>query len=144
MGQMEVAGITFDPEALDQLTLDQLTAVYNVISGSDPITRFRDKATGQARVAEALARHTEAAAPPLSVQRDEDTHPRGQETNMFDDANIITVLASSNPKRPGSKAHERFARYRVGMTVGEAKADGLSRDIRHDLARGYIKISGRP
>ncbi len=36
-----------------------------------------------------------------------------------DQGSVITVKSRANPKRDGSKAHQRFALYRSGMTVGD-------------------------
>lgn len=47
-----------------------------------------------------------------------------------------------NPKKPGSKAYERFARYVDGMTVSEALKAGLTReDLRYDVAHKFIDIT---
>lgn len=46
-----------------------------------------------------------------------------------------------NPKKVGSLSHERFARYREGMTVDEAMAQGLgSKDFDYDSKKGFISI----
>jgi hypothetical protein len=58
----------------------------------------------KAAVAKAKA---EAKPEPKLVKKDEPDP---------DDA-TITLLASSNPKKPGSKSYERFKHYRDGMTV---------------------------
>jgi hypothetical protein len=47
----------------------------------------------------------------------------------------------NNPKRPGSKAHDRFANYVNGMTVEQALAAGLTRqDLDFDIQKHYIVI----
>jgi len=56
---------------------------------------------------------------------------------------VVTRVAD-NPKRAGTAAHERFKRYVVGRTVGEAMSgpDGVTRDdVKHDLSRGYIEVA---
>lgn len=54
---------------------------------------------------------------------------------------VITLLVATNPKRGASA--ERFAKYVNGMTVGEAKDAGvLAADLKWDLERGFIGISG--
>ena len=46
-----------------------------------------------------------------------------------------------NPKKPGSKSFERFAIYKVGMTVQEAvKAGGTLADIKWGLERSQFKL----
>jgi hypothetical protein len=66
----------------------------------------------------------------------------------FTDAMKITVLAESNPRRPNTKAHQRFALYENGMIVGifreKAMAAGLAKDgwghLSHDVQKGYIRV----
>jgi hypothetical protein len=56
----------------------------------------------------------------------------------------ITTEEGKNPKRPGSAAYDRFALYRDGMTVKEAKEAGVSAtDISYDSApeHGYISLT---
>mmetsp|Transcript_93174 Transcript_93174/g.301251 ORF Transcript_93174/g.301251 Transcript_93174/m.301251 type:complete len:347 (+) Transcript_93174:64-1104(+) len=49
-----------------------------------------------------------------------------------------------NPKAVGSKAHQRYQRYRRAMTVGEFfKLGGLGGDLRNDTSHGFIKLLGR-
>lgn len=57
----------------------------------------------------------------------------------------ITVLAKTNPKREGSASHDRFAKYRTGMTIDEYGAAIRShgkalRDIQWDVKYGYIHL----
>ena len=60
--------------------------------------------------------------------------PRARPT----DDRVITAVVP-NPKKPGSASHERFSKYRVGMTISEALAAGLMPgDIKWDLERGFI------
>lgn len=65
--------------------------------------------------------------------------PKGAAVRRADSRRILTVVP--NPKKPGSKSHARFEAYRVGMTVDQAVAAGLTMDdIRHDVARGFITL----
>jgi len=62
---------------------------------------------------------------------------------------VITVVGKAdgggNPKRPNSKAAERFEFYKDGMTVKEAKEAGLlAVDITYDYDHGYISLSDEP
>lgn len=59
------------------------------------------------------------------------------------------TLTCANPKKPGSKAHARFALYKADMTVGEyqvaCKAAGFSvrnatADIAWDVKHGFVKL----
>lgn len=58
----------------------------------------------------------------------------------FADEQVIEVLVK-NPKRPGSMAHARYAKYRTGMTVRQALDAGLRReDFKWDTDHGHIDI----
>lgn len=47
----------------------------------------------------------------------------------------------NNPKRDGTKAADRFALYKEGMTVEKALAAGVkARHIRRDSAKGFIEV----
>ena len=57
------------------------------------------------------------------------------------DDRAITLLATENPKRPGSASFDRFALYQTGMTIAEyLKAGGQRSDIRWDSDRGFIAL----
>lgn len=65
----------------------------------------------------------------------------GSRSSVNKDA-VITMLVTENPKRAGSKSHERFALYVDGMTVAAALEAGLTTgDIRHDVAHNFISLS---
>ena len=70
------------------------------------------------------------------------TKSAGKQGAVSRDAKI-TVIAKSNPRRPGTKVHRRFAFYKTGMTVGEfLKKGGTMGSVRGDLRRGNIRIEG--
>lgn len=55
----------------------------------------------------------------------------------------LELIETENPKRRGSKAHGHYECYKKpgSDTVGGALANGVRmEDIRHDMARGFIKI----
>jgi hypothetical protein len=64
---------------------------------------------------------------------------------------VIEVVYSGNPKRPGTKAYERFEQYRNGMTVGEyekacedtPRAEDALIDITWDESHGFIRLDPR-
>jgi hypothetical protein len=64
--------------------------------------------------------------------------------HTFNPDHKITVLAKENPKREDSKEHKRFAKYRNGMLVSEAKEKGIADNLNlsRDVALGFIKIGG--
>lgn len=65
---------------------------------------------------------------------------KGRQGGISRDA-VITVRAKTNPRRPGTKTHERFALYKTGMTVAAfIKKGGRMRDVRKDKANGHIKV----
>ena len=46
-----------------------------------------------------------------------------------------------NPKRAGSKAHERYETYAMSTTVGEYLANGgLKADLRYDNNKGFLRV----
>ena len=57
---------------------------------------------------------------------------------------IINVITKNrqNPKLEGSAAHKRFDLYEDGMTVGEAKAAGVtSTDVTYDFDHKFISLT---
>lgn len=66
----------------------------------------------------------------------------GRKSAFADDAKI-TVVSKENPKRPGSKAHGVFKKYKNGMTVAQALAAGVTTaHLRWDSSHGFIKVTG--
>lgn len=76
---------------------------------------------------------------PAKKQR---TGPRKKRTvKPLRDDRIITVVAEENPKKAGTKSHDRFALYHTGMSVSEFVAAGGTRaDVKWDAERGYIEV----
>lgn len=71
--------------------------------------------------------------------------PRQSRVGSRDPRVIVSVVP--NPKRPGSASYTRYENYRVGMTVDEAIAAGVTReDIAWDSApsRKFIELESRP
>lgn len=69
--------------------------------------------------------------------------PRDRTSKNFDKTATITLLSDKNPKRVGSKSHERFEHYSASVTVGDfITLGGTYGDLAWDSARGYITISG--
>ena len=53
----------------------------------------------------------------------------------------IIQIQDSNPKKPGSKAFERFDRYKMATTIGDATAKGANwQDLPADFEKEYLKI----
>lgn len=58
----------------------------------------------------------------------------------FPDTSIITAV-QENPKRKGTGAYERYNKYKVGKTLGEAKTAGVTQaDIWWDTKQGFVKV----
>lgn len=76
-------------------------------------------------------------APPQVEPREKRTRaPRAPKSDPR-----VVVDVAPNPKKPGSQSHERYAIWRVGMTVSEALAAGLTgADVKWDTERGYVKL----
>lgn len=63
------------------------------------------------------------------------------------DDSVIKLLKKGNARRPGTKAHKRYALYKDGMSVaayiaaGETSGTRTGRgNIRADIKRGNIKL----
>ncbi len=72
-----------------------------------------------------------------------DSAPASGRRRSFADNQIITLNETTNPKKLGSQAWERFQNYfeLVESTVGEAKRLGLRHDdFRNDVDKGHISI----
>jgi hypothetical protein len=59
-----------------------------------------------------------------------------------EDAMIIRLVATANPRKPGTAAFDRYAKYRDGMTVAEylAAGDTSRGNVKCDVERGNIKL----
>lgn len=54
---------------------------------------------------------------------------------------VIRMLVRENPKREGSAAALRFAKYRDGIRVADAMERGVrASDLRYDQRHGYIEL----
>ena len=53
----------------------------------------------------------------------------------------VIEIQTDNPKKPGSKAAERFDRYKMATTIQEATNQGANwQDLSADFEKGYLKI----
>ncbi len=53
----------------------------------------------------------------------------------------ITWNVKENPKRKGSQAHGRFAKYMKAKTVAEyMKLGGTRADLRYDESKGFLTL----
>merc|ERR1719440_391299 len=54
------------------------------------------------------------------------------------------VKYAPNPKRPGSKSFDRYAKYENAKTVAEALKHCKPADLLWEYERGYFKVVGGP
>lgn len=68
-------------------------------------------------------------------------YPHEAKIALQKDADGKIYGPDNNPKRAGSKTHERFKLYKTGMSVGDfLKAGGQMADISYDVDKGFIKV----
>lgn len=95
----------------------------------------------KATVAETMAEAPEQAAPAeVAPAMAGPRGPRGVVGTA-----IITLIAETNPKRAGSKAHAMFEHYVSGMTVDafiESVGAGATATLVYDTAHSFISIEG--
>lgn len=86
---------------------------------------------------------------PAEVERERDAArprpvpvaPPRSTTTLQSDDRVIRVLVTENPKRVGSKSHDRFRLYRDGMSVGDyIRAGGSMADLVWDSQRSFIRV----
>ena len=74
-------------------------------------------------------------------EKKEPTVRRSKFAEIYPDDAAVEVLVDKNPKKEGSKAHERFKLYRKGGTVkGFIDAGGTYQDIAYNVGRQFIKV----
>ncbi|CAK0863210.1 unnamed protein product [Prorocentrum cordatum] len=57
------------------------------------------------------------------------------------DDSVAVSFRQDNPKSRGSKAHERYERYKAAATVGEAVGLGASKgDVANDVKKGFCTV----
>lgn len=71
----------------------------------------------------------------------DEAEKKTRKARVSEDA-VIKILVDKNPKREGSKASERFAYYKDGMTVKAAKEAGVTAsDIAYDSEHKFILVT---
>ena len=66
----------------------------------------------------------------------------GQRPGAVAPSAVIRLLATTNPKKPGSESHTRFAIYSDGMTVAEfLEKGGRKADLSWDCEKGFISLT---
>jgi hypothetical protein len=80
-------------------------------------------------------------APKEKKAKKEPTVRRSKFDMLYPGRSKITVLVDKNPKKEGSKAHERFKLYGKNTTVAEfIKKGGTYQDIAYNIGREFIGI----
>lgn len=99
------------------------------------------------QIEQAAAARIAAASAKKTAKKAKKTGGRRGPAPEYADDDVITLNVAydkktrtyANPKKPGSKAHARFALYSDGMTVGAFLAAGGTReDLRWDSKHGHI------
>jgi len=74
-------------------------------------------------------------------EKKEPTVRRSKFAEIYPDDAAVEVLVEKNPKKEGSKAHERFKLYKKGGTVKDfIDAGGTYQDIAYNVGRQFIKV----
>lgn len=147
---------------LDTLSLTNLASLYNLLA-EKPVTKFKDKATGVARLTSVLTstdhevfqvdgeydvrpvvREVEMEKPVANIQAvsttvTKDGKKRGRKSGLT--GKKVTLVREKNPKRPGSKTAVRYEVYREAecktsddyIRICEERKLGTRREILSDL-----------
>ena len=75
-------------------------------------------------------------------EKKEPTVRRSKFVEIYPDDAAVKVLVDKNPKKEGSKAHERFKLYSGIKTVkGFIDAGGTYQDIAYNVGRQFISVT---
>lgn len=148
---------------LTTLSMAQLVELYNLLEPEKVVTKFRDRPTGVDRLTKLLeATDMEVFEPEpgdfdvrvasSQVDPTEDTKPRhggGRKSPLL--GRVLKLVEKKNPKRAGTRTHQRYAHYTDCKTSSEymdlclSHGLGTRREILSDLAwdstQGFIKLS---
>lgn len=130
--QIQVREFASDQEAIDR-TSQFLRDYFHLLE--IPMAKRQPNPEPETQNNEAVA--TDAAAPTEAKER----------ASRIPKDTVVRLLATSNPKRAGSAAHNRFAFYQDGMTVGQfLEAGGTMADINFDVSKKFIslELAGAP
>jgi hypothetical protein len=152
---------------LNTLSLSQLASLYNLIA-EKPITKFKDKATGVAKLSKLLeetqqevfiaeGEHdirpivTEEPVAPMVQKTEKTTKRRGRKSSLT--GKKITLVREKNPKREKSRTAVRYEVYREAecktsddfIRICEERKLGTRREILSDLdydsKQEFIRLS---
>lgn len=109
----------------------QLADIYHALSGK-PVKRFKSQQEAIEKILGAVKRSKGGTAT---------TQARPGRKPEYADDDLIESIVAENPKKEGTKAHERFALYKKGMSVAEfITAGGHRSDLSWDVEHKFITI----
>lgn len=129
---------------IQDLTLSDLVEVHNLLAPASAVKKFRDKATGLARLEPLMDgweihRFEDGELDVIEAPKAKAKGRKGRPPLIPNEARL-TVLVS-NPKRKGTPSYDRFELYTGCATVGDFIAKGGKRgDIIWDRDRKFIQI----
>lgn len=150
--QLEQDDLQFaNPQELKEssFSMTEITAMANAISPKE-IKRFSTKGKAAeklfALVQQKYGVNMDTEELDNPEQEEEQTQPESvpsvQKRRGYSRDAIITWHVETNPKREGSKSHERAAQFWGLRTVGECLDNGASRgDLNWSIDRGEITIT---
>ena len=111
-----------------------MTIAINPTAKSKPVA----KPAAKAKAKKAAPAPAKKAAPAPAAK----AKPAFNDERLRLDNNAkITLKTKDNPCRVGSLVFKRYAKYRTGMTIADARAAGLhGGDFKRDLEKGRITI----
>jgi hypothetical protein len=66
---------------------------------------------------------------------------RSNFSNVYPENGVLVLHVTANPKKEGSKAHEKFKAYAKADTVGGyLSAGGTYQDLAYDVGRGFVSV----
>lgn len=90
------------------------------------------------------AKEKTKAVPPAVKRGPRDVDPTSKIKLGIDKDGKAFHATNNNPKREGTKAAERFALYKNGMTVAQAMEVGVKpRHLTKDVAKGFVTIESK-
>lgn len=109
----------------------QLADIYHALSGK-PVKRFKSQQDAIDKILGAVKRTKVGSAV---------TQARPGRKPEYADDDLIESMAAENPKKEGTKAHDRFSLYKKGMSVAEyITAGGNRADLSWDVEHKFITI----
>lgn len=137
---------TFDEKDMaDTFTISELVKIYNANrpEGTKALKGFSTKGTGIKRIEQILPDIPKFDGGGEKVSEETEDQGAPQKSSKIPNDATIRVLAEENPRRKGTKAHERFELFKDGMTVKEyLDAGGTRLAIRTNVEKGHIELEG--